>query len=59
MTQPIYKFEVCEVICNCCGIRYDTVEYEDDIPFFCDNCLTPCLRVISREATEFTPLYDS
>lgn len=52
------EFELCTVVCECCGTRYDTVEYADEIPVLCDHCHTPSLRVIDWEPTEFRPLYE-
>ena len=43
-----YKFEWFDVMCTHCGARYDTTEYEDEIPIFCNYCFTPSLRIMDR-----------
>lgn len=48
-----YRFERCRVQCETCGVRYNTIEYEDEIPTICEYCHTPTLRVIEREPIEF------
>jgi hypothetical protein len=49
INQTGAKMDWCEVTCSHCGIKYDTIEHEDDIPVMCDKCNVPSLLVDNRE----------
>ena len=54
MITECCTFKRCEVTCSYCGAVYDTIEYTEDIPFFCDVCFTPSLRITDEEPAEYT-----
>jgi len=41
--------EKCRVACNYCRAKYTTLVSTDEVPFICNVCYTPNLRVIERE----------